>query len=196
MRTVFRIFSYLRQYPLLATCLLSCAVLMALMSLVFPETLDRVISDAVPAKDGELLLKLVGIALFGFAVYNGLNALRIIINNTLEQKVIFDLRSDLYRRIQRLPMRWFDEKRTGDVMTRVTEDVTATERVLIDGIEIGVIAVLQMLAVGVYLFIKDVPLALVALIPVPFLVFGALAYTRTAPQRHRRVRSATSEMNS
>ena len=65
------------------------------------------------------------------------------INNIFEQKVIFDIRSDLYEKIQRLPLQWFDTRRTGDIMTRVVEDVTNMERVLIDGIEQGLIAALQ-----------------------------------------------------
>jgi ABC-type multidrug transport system fused ATPase/permease subunit len=52
-----------------------------------------------------------------------LNALRIILNNTLEQNVIFDIRSDLYTRLQSLPLPWFDKKPTGDLMTTIAEDV-------------------------------------------------------------------------
>ncbi len=82
-----------------------------------------------------------------FFVQQLLNALRIFINNVFEQKVIFDLRSDLYAHIQRLPLGWFDNRATGDLMTRILEDVNAVERVLIDGIEQGVIAVLQIVVV-------------------------------------------------
>src|SRR5947208_10844752 len=51
----------------------------------------------------------------------------IILNNTFEQRVIFDLRSDLYSHIQLLPFRWFDNRATGDLMTRVIEDVNSVE---------------------------------------------------------------------
>ena len=74
-----------------------------------------------------------------------MNSLRLLLNNTFEQKVIFDLRSDLYSHIQLLPLRWFDNRATGDLMTRIIEDVTSIERVLIDGIEQGTVAVLQIL---------------------------------------------------
>jgi ABC-type multidrug transport system fused ATPase/permease subunit len=66
--------------------------------------------------------------------------------------VIFDLRSDLYSHIQQLPLTWFDNRATGDIMTRILEDVNAVERVLIDGIEQGLIAVLQIVVVAVLLF--------------------------------------------
>lgn len=196
MQTIFRIFSYLKRYPALAISQLSCAILMTLMVLVFPEVTSRITGQVIPNRDFDKLIPLTLLAAGAFFLTNLFNALRIILNNTFEQKVIFDIRSDLYKKIQRLPMRWFDNKRTGDVMTRVTEDVTAMERVLIDGIEQGVVAVLQLLAVGIFLFTKDAKLALISMAPIPFLAGGAWLYTKTAPARHRKVRTATSDMNS
>lgn len=196
MRTVLRVLSYLKRYPGLATAQLACAVLMTVMIIVFPTVTKIVTGEVIPQQQFDRLLPLSMLALGAFFLTNLFNALRIILNNTFEQKVIFDIRSDLYRKIQRLPMRWFDNKRTGDVMTRVTEDVTAMERVLIDGIEQGVVAVLQVIVMGVALFLQDARLAAVAMIPMPFLFLGAWTYTRTAPERHRKVRKATSSMNS
>jgi ATP-binding cassette subfamily B protein/subfamily B ATP-binding cassette protein MsbA len=93
-------------------------------------------------------------------------------------------------------LRWFDNRPTGDIMTTVSEDIPAVERVLIDGIEQGVIAVLQILVVGAFLFQTDAKLAGIALLPVPFLAAGALVYTLTSKNRHRKVRKASSAMNS
>ena len=89
------------------------------------------------------------------------------LNNTFEQKVIFDLRSDLYSHIQLLPLRWFDNRATGDLMTRVIEDVNSVERVLIDGIEQGVVAILQVFIVVGMMFYLNAKLALLALVPLP-----------------------------
>jgi len=122
--------------------------------------------------------------------------LRLLLNNTFEQKVIFDLRSDLYSHIQLLPLRWFDNRATGDLMTRILEDVTSMERVLIDGIDQGTVAVLQILIAVTYMFHLSAKLALVALAPVPFLAGGALWYTLTAHRRYRLQRRASSDMNS
>ena len=90
-----------------------------------------------------------------------LNSIRIILNNTFEQKVIFDLRSDLYSHIQMLPLRWFDNRATGDLMTRILEDVNSVERMLIDGIEQGVVAVLQVVIVLGMMFYVSTSLTLV-----------------------------------
>ena len=196
MKTILRVFAYLRRYPFLASAQLTCAILMTVLVIVFPEVTKKITGEVIPDRAFDRLLPLSLLAAGTFFATNLFNALRIILNNTFEQKVIFDIRSDLYRKIQRLPMRWFDNKRTGDVMTRVTEDVTAMERVLIDGIEQGMVALLQVLVVGGYLFWQNPKLAAIAMIPMPFLAFGAWLYTRTAPERHRKVRRATSTMNS
>jgi len=136
------------------------------------------------------------IALGAFFLRDLFNCLRILINNAFEQKAIFDLRSELYTKLQRLPLRWFDSKRTGDVMTRVAEDVPAMERLLIDGVEQGLIAVLQIIFIAAFLIWQDTILGLTALAPIPLLAIGAVIYTRNARDRHRDVKRYTGDMNS
>ena len=171
-----------------------CAIVSTLMVTVFPKVAQVVVDDIRTGR-ADRLWWLVGVAATAFFARDLFNALRIILNNTFEQRVIFDLRSDLYGHIQHLPLRWFDDRATGDIMTRLLEDVTAVERMLIDGIEQGAVAVLQIIVVGGMLFYYHATLAWLALIPVPFLAAGALAYTLTAPKRYRAQRKAASAMN-
>src|ERR1700741_4804736 len=184
MRSIFRVLRYINRYPLMAAGTVGFAVLGTLMVIVFPTVTERVIDDAIRGNKPELILPLMLVAVGAFAVQGVSNGLRIVLKNTFEQKVIFDFRSDLYEHIQRLPLSWFDHRATGDIMTRVLEDVTALERVLIDGIEQGSVATLQVIIVGVLLFLKDPGLGLLTLIPVPLLATGALWYTLTAKPRY------------
>src|SRR5215207_9249308 len=195
MRTVVRVFAYLRRYPRMAVGTMTCAIISTLLAFVFPKVTQLVMDDILGGRADRLWM-LAGIAAVAYLGRDGFNALRVILNNTFEQQVIFDLRSDLYSHIQRLPLRWFDDRATGDIMTRLLEDVTAVERMLIDGIEQGVVAVLQIIVAIVALFYCHSFLAWLALIPVPFMVAGALSYTLTAPRRYRVQRKASSAMNS
>ena len=195
MSTTFRIISYLKRYPLLAGGQLVCAVLATLMIVVFPKIIEIIIDDVIPNGKEEMLLPMIAIAAGSFFFRELFDSLRIQLNNTFEQKVIFDLRSDLYEHIQKLPLHWFDNHPTGDTMTCVSEDVQSMERVIIDGIEQGVVALLQILVVGTMLFITNVPLALAALTPIPLLIVGAAIYTR-GRARYSRLRKATGDMNS
>ena len=196
MKTVWRVFAYLKRYPALAAGTLACAILGTLMVIVFPAVTKLIVDEVVNQHREERLMPLVLFGALAFLLQHGLNALRIILNNTFEQKVIFDLRSDLYSHIQMLPLRWFDNRATGDLMTRVLEDVSSVERVLIDGVEQGVVAVLQVVIVIGVMFYVSVTLTLLALAPLPFLVGGALWYTLTAHRRYRLQRQASSAMNS
>jgi ABC-type multidrug transport system fused ATPase/permease subunit len=195
MRTTLRVFTYVRRYPGMAAGMMACAILGTLLVVVFPKVTQFIIDD-IRAGRGDRIAMLALAAAGSFLLRDGFNALRIVLNNTFEQRVIFDLRSDLYAHIQQVPLAWFDDRATGDIMTRLLEDVTAVERVLIDGIEQGVIAVLQIVVVAVMLFQYHAHLALLALVPIPLLIGGALAYTLTAPRRYRLQRKASSAMNS
>jgi ATP-binding cassette, subfamily B, bacterial len=195
MKTVWRVFAYLKRYPWMAAGTLTCAVLSTVMVIVFPAATKWIINDVVRAQRPDKLLPLIALAGIAFLLQHGFNALRIVLNNTFEQKVIFDLRSDLYSHIQLLPLRWFDNRATGDLMTRVIEDVNSVERVLIDGIEQGVVAVLQVIIVVGMMFYLNAKLAMLALVPFPLLIAGALTYTLTAHRRYRSQRRASSDMN-
>ncbi|MFC4993041.1 ABC transporter ATP-binding protein [Rubritalea tangerina] len=152
-------------------------------------------SDSYKSESKRQVLIYALIALAAFFGRDIFNCLRILINNVFEQKAIYDLRSELYSKLQRLPLKWFDSRRTGDIMTRVAEDVPAMERLLIDGVEQGLIAVLQILGVAAFLIWKDPILGLTALTPLPFLLIGASIYTKNARDRHRDVKRYTGEMN-
>ena len=195
MGTVWRVFAYLKRYPGLAAGTLACAILGTLMVIVFPGVTKWIIDDVVYANRPDKLVPLILLATVAFLVQHLFNSLRIILNNTFEQKVIFDLRSDLYSHIQLLPLRWFDNRATGDLMTRVIEDVNSVERVLIDGIEQGVVAALQIIIVVAVMFYLNPMLAALALVPLPLLIAGALGYTLTAHRRYRLQRRAASNIN-
>ena len=111
--------------------------------------------------------------------------LRIRFNNTFEQKVILDLRRDLYTTLQRLPLRWYDQRATGDIITRVIDDVTAMERVLIDGVEQGIISVLQDRRGRRYHFQSERAAGGWMLLADAVASRGVLWYTMTARHRYR-----------
>jgi len=195
-KTVWRVFVYLKRYPMLAIATLACAIVGTLMMIVPPAATKYVLNNVINGHQPKRLLPLLILVAFAMLVQRGLDYLRLLLNNTFEQKVIFDLRRDLYSHIQTLPLRWFDNRPTGDLMTRILEDVSSVERVLIDGIEKGTVAILQIVVVVAGMFYLSTKLALVALAPVPFLAGGALWYTLTAHRRYRLHRRAASSMNS
>jgi ATP-binding cassette subfamily B protein len=190
-----RVGVYLRPYKLMVVGTVGCAVLSLVSGFIFPG-MTHILIDDVIAKQKYSWLTPAAIALVGAFFFRELfNSLRIRINNSLEQNVIYDMRRDVYARLQRLPVAWFDQRASGDLMTRVIEDVNSVERLLIDGTEQGTVALLSIIGALVLMFHTSTILGLVSLIPVPFLVGGAMWYTTTAHKRYRVQREASSAMN-
>jgi ABC-type multidrug transport system fused ATPase/permease subunit len=190
-----RVFPYLRPYVGLAVANNGFAVLALACGLAYPALTRRIIDDVVGARRGDLLVPIVAALAAAFALREVFNSLRIRINNVFEQSVIYDMRRDLFAHLQRLPVSYFDARASGDLMTRVIEDVNSLERVLIDGTEQGLVALLSIVGALVILFRTNGLLTALCLAPLPILIGGALWYTLTAHSRYRAQRQAASAMN-
>lgn len=190
-----RVAVYLRPYKLLAFTTVVCAVLSLVSSFAFPGLTAYAIDDVIRPGKANLLMPVMLGLIGAFLLRDLFNAFRILVNNHFEQNVIFDMRREVYARLQRLPVNYFDQRASGDLMTRVIEDVNSVERVLIDGTEQGVVALVGVFGVGAILFYQNPTLAFVAMAPIPILAAGALWYTLTAHKRYRKQREASSAMN-
>ena len=191
-----RVWVYLLPYKGLALATVGCAVLSLACALTYPKLTEYIIDGIIEKDGGTQRLKWAVLAMAGaFLLRDLFNSLRIRINNHFEQNVIFDMRREVFGKLQRLPINYFDKRSSGDLMTRVIEDINNVERVLIDGTEQGTVAVLCIGGISGILFYTNPFLAMVALSPLPLLAIGALWYTLTAHGRYRRQREASSAMN-
>ena len=190
-----RVGVYLLPYKLMALGTIGFALLSLAAAFTYPKLTQHVIDEVITKKNADSLAPVMGLLIGAFFLRELFTGIRIRLNNELEQKVILDLRRDVYARLQRLPVGWFDQRASGDLMTRVIEDVNAMERLLIDGTEQGTVAILSIVGVLTILFCTNPLLAGVALLPLPILIGGALWYTLTAHKRYRVQRQAASAMN-
>jgi ATP-binding cassette subfamily B protein/subfamily B ATP-binding cassette protein MsbA len=190
-----RVAIYLKPYPILALGTIGCAILSLLFAFAYPKLTEFIIDDIIAGDKKEWLLPAIFGMLAAFFFRDLFNSLRIRINNIFEQNVIFDMRKDVYTKLQTLPINYFDQRASGDLMTRVIEDINSVERVLIDGTEQGTISLLSIVGVAAILYFNNPTLAMVAAIPIPLLFAGAAVYTLTAHERYRVQRKASSRMN-
>jgi ATP-binding cassette subfamily B protein len=190
-----RVATYLRPYPWMAIGTNGCALLMLACSLAYPKLTQHVIDEVIGKQRADQLTRVMLVILGAFLLREVFNSLRLRLNNTFEQNVIYDMRREVYGKLQRLPVNYFDQRSSGDLMTRVLEDVNSVERLLIDGTEQGTIAILQLLGVTAFLLHMNPTLTALALVPMPILAVGVYWYTSTAHRRYRAQREAASAMN-
>ena len=191
-----RVATYLRPYPWMAAGTIGCALLSLACALAYPKMTQYVIDEVIGKQRADQLTWVMLAVLGAFLLRDVFNSLRLRLNNTFEQNVIYDMRCEVYGKLQRLPVNYFDQRSSGDLMTRVLEDVNSVERLLIDGTEQGTIALLQLFAVLAFLLHMNPMLTALALVPMPFLAGGVYWYTSTAHRRYRAQREAASAMNS
>jgi len=186
---------YLRPYKWAAAGNIILAFFTIGFYFVFPSVMQYIIDTVIGGRKMNLLLPAALCLLGTFLLCELCNALRIIVNTHFGQNVIYDMRRDVYARMQRLPVSFFDHRASGDLMTRVIDDVASVHRVLIDGVERMATTFLSIVVVLVILLFKNVTLTMLALIPLAILIAGTLWYTLTAHRRYRKQREAIGAMN-
>ncbi|PIR00014.1 MAG: multidrug ABC transporter permease [Nitrospinae bacterium CG11_big_fil_rev_8_21_14_0_20_45_15] len=196
MKTLLRVLSYLKPYSGPVSITLGLAVLTTLLDMVPPWLIKLVVDRLV---DGEVTNRvhwlIVALVVAYFARHYS-NHRRILLNNEVEQKIVFDMRSQVYRALQGLSLNFFENRSTGELMSRVNDDVNYVERIFIDGVEQALTAVLTLVGITIILFAMHWKLALLALLPIPLLVYGAWKYTRRAHSQYHVVRKSAGRMNS
>ena len=106
----------------------------------------------------------------------------------LAQDVQHDLRLDAYRSVQELEHEWFQDRATGDLMAVLNDDVNQLERFL----DIGANEIIQVLttvvAVGAVFFVLDPTIAVLAIAPMPVILYGSFWFQRRLEPRYEAVR--------
>lgn len=195
MKSLARVLSYLKPYRKGVATTLFLAITTTLLDLV-PPWLIKLIVDSLVEGGGSLWIYGPIIGLAGiYLARNFTNHRRIMINNKVEQNVVFDLRSDVYRALQRMSLNYFENRSTGELMSRANDDVNYVERIFIDGVEQVVTAILTLIGISIILFYMHWKLAVVALLPIPFLIYGAWVYTSKAHDQYHVVRKRAALMN-
>lgn len=195
MDSLLRVLSYLKPYRSLAAATLLFAVLTTLLDLVPPWLIKRIVDFLVDHGNAAAIYwSAAGLAL-AYLARNVSNYPRIALNNRVEQKVVFDLRSHVYRALQKPSLSYFENRSTGEIMSRVTEDVNNVERIFIDGVEQALTAVLTLLGIAVILFYLHWKLAAAALAPIPLLFLGAWKYTLRAQDLYQTNRERAARLS-
>jgi ABC-type multidrug transport system fused ATPase/permease subunit len=166
------------------------------LSLIPPLLQGAIVDEVVGPKDVQRLIQLVALLALVYAAAELANYGDQYIRHTVGERFLFDLRVRLYNHLQRLSLAFYDRTSTGELMSRVSNDVNALEQFITHGVILTAVDGLRLIGASVILLMLDWRLALIALLPVPIITFGLRRFNRRVRPIYRAVRDRLGDINS
>jgi ATP-binding cassette, subfamily B, bacterial len=173
-----RFFSYYRPYRGLFILDFTCAVFVALLELGFPLAVNMVVDQLLPSKDWNMIVwACIGLlALYG--LNSGMNYVVTYWGHMLGINIETDMRKKLYDHIQKLSFRFFDNTKTGHLLSRLTNDLMEIGEVAHHGPEDLFIAVMTLIGAFLLMFNINEEMALLTFLVIPLLIFFVVHFNR------------------
>jgi subfamily B ATP-binding cassette protein MsbA len=182
---------YWRQLVLISMLLLVWTGLDLLPPLFQGAVVDRVIIEG----DLSQLLPLIIGLIVVYAALQLVSAADLYLRHALGERFILDLRVRLYEYLQRLSLSYFERTSTGEIMSRITNDVNELENFVTHGSSLTLVDLLRLAGTSIVLLWLDWRLALVALLPVPLLAVALRLFNRRVRPIYRQVRDRLGDIN-
>ena len=184
-----RALAYLRPYRLLVVVILVCLIAGALLLAVPPLLIRDLIDVAIPEGNRRLLSWLV-VGMVALYLGNGLiTVLQNHLNTIGSQRIMFDIRNQLYEHLQGQSLRFYTARHTGEIMSRLTDDVAAVQNV-VTGSLISIAQNFFTISITlVVIFALDWKLALLSVSLLPLFIYP----TRLVGRLRRKLRRDTQQ---
>jgi ATP-binding cassette subfamily B protein len=192
--TLWRTFALYRPYRRRLSGVIGSVIVNAGMGVIPPLLVATIIDDAIPNGDTRKLFTIVAIMLGVTAASGGFSLLQAHLNTRVGLSVMRDLRGRLYSHLQRQPVSFFAGTRTGEIQSRLTNDVTNTQLVLTDTISTIVSNAAIVIASVIAMVIISWQLSLVALGVTPIFVFFTVKVGRRRRRLTREAQQAVAEL--
>mgnify|MGYP001495080778 CR=1 FL=1 len=168
-----RVLAYAREYWWHIAGMLVTILLTTGLSLLTPLIFRNMIDVVIPARDTNRLI-LLGVALLAIpAVSGGINVIQRRLNATVGEGVIYDLRSALFARLQRMSLRFFTNTKVGELMSRLNNDVVGAQNAISNTIVSIVTNPIEAIALFAVMFSLEWRLTLVSVLILPLFVIAA-----------------------
>jgi len=177
---------YILPYKgILAACLL-LAVVTTAVSLLPPYMTKILVDDVLPKQDKSGLLGCVIALLFAHLIHHGVGAVRSHFMRVTGDRIMTDIRNDVYEKAQKLQMRFYDRTSTGSVINRISGDSQTINSFMMRVTQEVVVQLFLLIGIIVIMFAMNWQLTLLALVPVPFVVMGSRTFGKKVRPFYRR----------
>ncbi len=166
------------------------------LQMVQPYLTGRLVDDVLYPGRMSALWGFVTILGVVFVIRAFISGFRQYLMTWLGQRIVRDLRSEVFHHLQYLGMNFYDSVRTGAIMSRATNDTQQIQRFVVSSAQNVIFQGVMLVGVATVLFVYNWKLALVTLIPMPFIMLGINHFTRRVRRIYRRVWIRIALMNS
>lgn len=170
-----RFFAYYKPYRALFILDFTCAVIAALLELSFPVIVNQVIDKIMPKENLRLIFMVSILLLFFYMVNTALQYIVVYFGHKLGANIETDMRDELFAHFQKQPFEFYDNQKTGKLMSRLTTDLFEISELAHHGPEDVFITIMTLVGSFLLMFNIHPQLALATAIMVPFITV-ALAY--------------------
>ena len=170
--------------------LVFCLVLSGIttgVSLVPPYMTKLLVDDVLPNGNKNGLLQCVLVLLATYLIQYGVGAIRSDYLKISGDKIVADLRNDVYKKAQLLPMRFYDRTSTGSVINRISGDSATIQAFMLRITQEVLVQFFLLIGIIVIMFGMNWQLTLLSLIPVPFVVMGSRTFGKKIRPFYRRI---------
>lgn len=174
---------------------MAMATLSSVLSIISPLLVRKVL--ALIGVEGALstIVILLSAVLAFYAFGSLFSYIRIKWGHYLGVWIENDMRRDLFNHLQKLSFSYFDRHKTGDIMSRISNDLFNIAEVAHHGPEDVVISLLTIIGAYLLMFIINAPMATVSIIPLPVMAIYGIVFNRKLKKRNRAIRKSISEIN-
>ena len=165
-----RILSYLKPYWLQFLFVFIAILLSATVGLLPSIITGKIVDQALVGKDMALLIKLLVAAFAALTVSQAIGVLESYINAWISQRIIFDMKNQMYRHLQYMPHSFFTTEKQGDIITRMNTDISGVSNVISGTLSRIVSNIATVITTLIALFSMSAPLALVGIVVIPLLI--------------------------
>ena len=194
-RLMARLLRYLRPYRLQVAVALLLLMLASFLGVVGPYLTKIALDEAIPQGDGEQLAFLAALFLAATALIFVFQYAQALVTTWLGQRVMYDLRTQIFRKMQQLDLAFYDRNPVGRLMTRITSDVETLNELFSSGV-VTVFGDLFILFFIVAAMLQmDAELALVTFSVLPFVVYAAFVFRSRIRSAYRDIRVRLARLN-
>ena len=190
-----RILSYLKPYWLQFVLVFVAILLSATVGLLPSIITGRIVDEALVGKDMKLLVQLLLAAFGTLAVSQIIGVLESYINAWISQRIIFDMKNQMYDHLQHMPHAFFTSERQGDIITRMNTDISGVSSVISGTLSSIVSNIATVVTSLIALFTMSWQLALVGMVVIPLLIIPTRSVGQTRWKLLTQSQAKNDEMN-